>query len=72
MIGQLPNQIEDPHAINKIIISSDGAASEFWCSEIMHYYFDIYDDFKVILPNIKELYVTKSASGHGKGEIDAT
>ena len=72
MISQLPNQIEDPHAIKKVIISSDGAASEFWCSEIIYHYFKVYDDFKMILPNMKELYVSKSASGHGKGEIDAT
>ena len=72
MISQLPNQIEDPNAITKVIIASDGAASEFWCSEIMFHYFDVYDDIKIILPNIKEVYVTKSASGHGKGEIDAT
>ena len=72
MITKLTNQIEQPDAITKVIIQSDGATSDFWCSEIIFHYFSIYDDFKLCLPNMKELYVCKSASGHGKGEIDAT
>ena len=72
MITQLANQIEDVQAIEKVIILSDGATSEFWCSEIMFHYFSVYDEFKVVLPNMKELFISKSASGHGKGEIDAT
>ena len=72
MITELANQIEQPDAIIKVIIQSDGATSDFWCSEIMFHYFSIYDDFKLCLPNMKELIICKSASGHGKGEIDAT
>ena len=72
MITQLANQVQDVHAIERVIIQSDGATAEFWCSEIMYHYFSIYDEFKVVLPNMKELIISKSSSGHGKGEIDAT
>ena len=72
MIAQLINQVEDVHAIKKVMILSDGATSEFWCSEIIFHYYGIYDELKIVLPNLEALFISKSASGHGKGEIDAT
>ena len=65
-------ELADPNSITKVIINSDGATAEFWQSELIHYYPKIYDDIRKVLPNVKELYICKSASGHGKGEIDAS
>ena len=72
MVLKLKDQLDDPHAITKVLINSDGATAEFWQSELIHNYPKIYDDIKQVLPNIKELIICKSASGHGKGEIDAS
>ena len=72
MVSKLPEQMDDPQSITKVFINSDGATAEFWQSELVHYYPKVYDDIKKVLPNIEELFVSKSASGHGKGEIDAS
>ena len=61
-----PNQIEDFYILN------DGACNEFWCSQMMAEYPSIFLNLKKTFPNIKNLYVSKFAAGHGKGEIDAT
>ena len=72
MIQMLNNQIDEPAMITKVLINSDGATAEFWQSELIFNYPKIFDDIKKVLPNLEELFVCKSASGHGKGEIDAS
>ena len=65
-------QLDDPNSITKVLINSDGATAEFWQSELIHHYPKILDEIRKVLPKVKELYICKSASGHGKGEIDAS
>ena len=72
MVKKLKDQIDDSAAITKVLINSDGATAEFWQSELIHNYPKIFDDIQKVLPNLKEVYICKSASGHGKGEIDAS
>ena len=72
MIKKLKNQIDEPDRITKVLINSDGATAEFWQSELIYNYPQIFDDIQKVLPNVKELIISKSASGHGKHEIDAS
>ena len=62
--------ISNHENIRKVLIVSDGAG-DFWCSEVMHHYPDIFDGLKCQFPNLEVLLVTKGTSGHGKSEIDS-
>ena len=64
--------IEKPEDIKRAFILNDGACNEFWCKDMMAEYPDIFMDLKRKFPNLEDLYVSKFAAGHGKGEIDAS
>ena len=64
--------IEKPEEIKTAFIMNDGACNEFWCKDMMAQYPDIFEDMKKTFPNLENLFVSKFAAGHGKGEIDAS
>ena len=63
--------IQNPNDITDCYIMNDGACNEFWSKQMMAYYPNIFMDLKSKFPNLKNLYVSKFAAGHGKGEIDS-
>ena len=69
---RIKDLITNPSDIEDFYILNDGACNEFWCSLMMAEYPSVFLDLKKSFPNIKNLYVSKFAAGHGKGEIDAT
>ena len=64
--------IENPNDIKDFYILNDGACNEFWSKQMMAEYPDVFRDLKTKFPNLKNLYVSKFAAGHGKGEIDSS
>ena len=63
--------IENPNDIKDFYILNDGACNEFWSKQMMAEYPNIFQDLKTKFPNLENLYVSKFAAGHGKGEIDS-
>lgn len=69
---RIKDLIQNPNDITDFYIMNDGACNEFWSKQMMAEYPNIFMDLKLKFPNLKNLYVSKFAAGHGKGEIDSS
>ena len=71
-IERIKDLVSNPEDIEDAYIMNDGACNEFWCAKMMAEYPDVFSNLKLEFPNLKNLYISKFAAGHGKGEIDSS